>query len=160
MMRLLRKHRQWLMIVIAILAIPFVFYFVQKPDYGAMGRDQFARAYGRSVSRVEVQHNARLGNIAQALGMTSLWQTLSVNEPGNNGYAEFAINLIVLRHEAEQLGIQPTTGDVVDLVRNLPTFRGPSGFDPKKYEEFSGTVSRRTASPTPRLMNWRGMNFA
>jgi hypothetical protein len=34
MMKLLRKHRQWLMIVIAILAIPFVFYFVQKPDYG------------------------------------------------------------------------------------------------------------------------------
>jgi peptidyl-prolyl cis-trans isomerase D len=140
MMRVLRKHRQWLMIVIAILAIPFIFYFVQKPDYGAMGRDQFARAYGRTVSRVEVQRNARLGNIAQALGMTSLWQTLSANEPGNSGYAEFAINLIVLRHEAERLGIQPTTGDVVDLVRNLPTFRGPSGFDPKKYEEFSGTV--------------------
>ena len=30
MMKLLRRHRDWLMIVIAILAIPFVFYFVQR----------------------------------------------------------------------------------------------------------------------------------
>ena len=29
MMKLLRRHRDWLMIVIAILAIPFIFYFVQ-----------------------------------------------------------------------------------------------------------------------------------
>ena len=28
MMKLLRRHRDWLMIVIAILAIPFIFYFV------------------------------------------------------------------------------------------------------------------------------------
>jgi len=140
MMTLLRKHRQWLMIVIAILAIPFIFYFVQRPDYGAMSKDQFARIYGRSVSVVEARRNARLGNIAQALGMASLWHTLSLNEPGDGGYAEFAINLIVLRHEAERLGIQPTSEEVVDLVRNLPAFRGPSGFDPKKYEEFSGTV--------------------
>ena len=54
MMKLLRKHRDWLMIVIAILALPFVFYFVQKPDYGAMSRDQFARIYGRSISRTKV----------------------------------------------------------------------------------------------------------
>jgi peptidyl-prolyl cis-trans isomerase D len=140
MMTLLRKHRQWLMIVIAILAIPFIFYFVQRPDYGAMSKDQFARIYGRSVSVVEARRNARLGNIAQALGMTSLWQTLSLNEPGDSGYAEFAINLIVLRHEAERLGIQPTSEEVVDLVRNLSAFRGPSGFDPQKYEEFSGSV--------------------
>ena len=48
MMKLLRRHRDWLMIVIAILAIPFIFYFVQRPDYGAIGRDQFARIYDRN----------------------------------------------------------------------------------------------------------------
>ena len=36
MMKLLRRHKDWLMIVIAILAIPFIFYFVRTPDYGAM----------------------------------------------------------------------------------------------------------------------------
>ncbi len=54
-MKLLRRHRDWLMIVIAILAIPFIFYFVQRPDYGAIGRDQFARIYDRNVSMLEAQ---------------------------------------------------------------------------------------------------------
>ena len=64
MMKLLRKHRDWLMIVIAILAIPFVFYFVQRPDYGAIGRDHFARIYDRNVSALEAQQLARLLSLA------------------------------------------------------------------------------------------------
>src|SRR5919198_603560 len=60
MMKLLRRHRDWLMIVIAILAIPFVFYFVQRPDYGAMRADKFARIYDRNVSMLEAQQIVRL----------------------------------------------------------------------------------------------------
>src|SRR5207249_3874039 len=70
MMKLLRKHRHWLMIVIAILAIPFIFYFVQRPDYGAMRSDQFARVYDRNISMLEAQQTVRLLNLAQALGMS------------------------------------------------------------------------------------------
>ncbi len=141
MMKLLRKHRDWLMIVIAILALPFVFYFVQKPDYGAMGRDQFARIYGRSISMTEARREARLFDLASALGIASLVQDLGGGSGGDRSqaYGSFIVNLIVLRHEAEQLGIQPSPADVVDLIRNLPAFRGSSGFDPKKYEEFSGS---------------------
>jgi peptidyl-prolyl cis-trans isomerase D len=141
MMTLLRKHRQWLMIVIAILAIPFIFYFVQRPDYGAISKDQFARIYGRNVSMVEARRDARLFELARALGMSTFLQDLAFGaSTTNEAYAQFALNLIVLRHEAERLGIQPSSEEVIDLVRNLPAFRGPSGFDPKKYEEFSGTV--------------------
>ncbi len=68
MMKALRKHKDWLMIVIAILAIPFIFYFVQRPDYGAMRSDRFARMYDRNVSMLEAQQMARLLSLAQALG--------------------------------------------------------------------------------------------
>src|SRR5437764_14608434 len=77
MMKLLRKHRDWLMIVIAILAIPFVFYFVQRPDYGAMRGDQFARFYDRNVSLLEAQQMARLFNLAQALVMSDFVGTMT-----------------------------------------------------------------------------------
>ena len=77
MMKLLRRHRDWLMIVIAILAIPFIFYFVQRPDYGAIGRDQFARIYDRNVSMLEAQQSARLLNLAQALGMSDFVGTMT-----------------------------------------------------------------------------------
>lgn len=136
-MRLLRKHRDWLMIVIAVLALPFVFYFVQKPDYGAMRSNGGARMFDRTVTIVELQRNARLGSLAQELGMTDFWQTLSVGEQGNNGYQEFALNLVILQHESATLGIKPTQSQITDLIRNLSAFRGPNGFDPKKYDEFT-----------------------
>jgi len=138
MMKLLRKHRQWLMIVIAILAIPFVFYFVQKPDYGAIRSDQFGRVYDRNVSMMEAQQTVRLFNLAQALGMSDFVQSLTVGagQNQNQAYTEFILNLLVLRHEAARLGIRPGASEIADRVRDLPAFRGDAGFDIKKFTDF------------------------
>ena len=138
MMKLLRKHRHWLMIVIAILAIPFVFYFVQRPDYGAMRSDQFARVYDRSVSMLEAQQTVRLFNLAQALGMSDFVQSLTVGsgQNQNQAYVQFILNLLVLRHEAARLGIRPDSSEIADVVRGLPAFRSESGFDMKKFSDF------------------------
>src|SRR6266567_2844532 len=136
MMKLLRRHKDWLMIVIAILAIPFVFYFVQRPDYGAMGRGDVGQIYGRKLTQLEIDGNARLGGLAQALGMSEFWETLSLRQPGNAGYGTFAVNLIVLRHEADRLGLRPSASEIADVVRRLPAFQGDSGFDMNKFSEF------------------------
>src|SRR5947207_13202773 len=137
MMTLLRKHRQWLMIVIAILAIPFVFYFVQKPDYGAMRSDQFARVYNRNISTVEVQQNARLLDLARALGMSDFLQSLTAGANDQNQvYVQFILNSLILRHEAARLGIRPSPAEIANRVRDLPAFRGDGGFDFKKFSDF------------------------
>src|SRR5436190_23682258 len=103
MMKLLRRHRDWLMIVIAILAIPFVFYFVQRPDYSAIGRDQSARIYDRNVSILEAQQMARLLSLAQTLGMSDFAGTMTAGTGMNQNQAaaQFIISLLVLLHEAE-----------------------------------------------------------
>src|SRR5436190_3281104 len=136
MMKALRRHKDWLMIVIAVLSIPFIFYFVRTPDYGAMGRGDVAEIYGRKLTQLEIDRNARLGGLAQALGMSDLWRTLSLNQPGNAGYGEFAIKLIILRHEADRLGLRPSGSEVADVVRKLPAFQSESGFDMNKFSEF------------------------
>jgi peptidyl-prolyl cis-trans isomerase D len=125
------------MIVIAILAIPFVFYFVQRPDYGAIRSDQFARVYDRNISMLEAQQNARLLDLARALGMSDFVQglTAGVSEQ-NQVYVQFILNLLILRHESARLGIRPDSSEVADVVRALPAFRGDSGFDMKKFSEF------------------------
>jgi SurA-like N-terminal domain/PPIC-type PPIASE domain len=137
MMKLLRRHRDWLMIVIAILAIPFVFYFVQRPDYGAIGRDQFARIYDRNVSVLEAQQSARLLNLAQILGMSDFVGTMTAGAgmDQNQGAVQFIVNLLVLRHESERLGVRPSTTEIADAVRKLPAFHGDSGFDINKFNE-------------------------
>jgi hypothetical protein len=137
MMKLLRRHRDWLMIVIAILAIPFIFYFVQRPDYGAIGRDQFARIYDRNVSMLEAQQAARLLNLAQTLGMSDFVGTMTAGGgmDQNQGAVQFIVNLLVLRHEADRLGLRPSTSEIADAVRKLPTFQGDSGFDINKFND-------------------------
>jgi hypothetical protein len=137
MIKVLRKHRQWLMIVIAILALPFCIYFV-KTDPGAIRSDQFGRIYNRNISGVEFQRDARLCNLAQSLGMTTLVQGLAAGANSlDDRYVQFVLNLIILRHEAARLGIRPTPSEVANVVRNLGTFSGPSGFDINKYNEFT-----------------------
>jgi hypothetical protein len=125
------------MIVIAILAIPFIFYFVQQPDYGAMRADRFARIYDRNVSMLEAQQIVRLYNLAQALGMSDFLQNLApgMQDP-NQVYVQFILNLLVLRHEAERLGIRPNSTEVANVVRTLPVFQGESGFDIHKFSDF------------------------
>src|SRR6478735_664966 len=136
-MKLLRRQRDWLMIVIAILAIPFVFYFVKTPDYGAIGRDQFARIYDQNVSLTQAQQIGRLLNLAQILGMSEFVGTMTAGAgmDQNQGAIQFIANLLVLRHEAERLGVRPSTSEIADAVRKLPAFHGDSGFDINKFNE-------------------------
>jgi len=54
--------------------------------------------------------------------------------------ASFIVNLIVLRHEAERLGIEPDESEVVNTVKNFPAFQGQSGFDPAKYDQVERNV--------------------
>lgn len=125
------------MIVIAILAIPFIFYFVQRPDYGAIGRDHFARIYDRNVSILEAQQFARLLNLAQTLGMSDFVGTMTAGAglDQNQGAVQFIVNLLVLRHEAGRLGLRPGASEVADVVRKLPAFQGDSGFDINKFND-------------------------
>ena len=123
------------MIVIAILTIPFIFYFVKMPDIGR-GQGDLGQIYGRQLSQLEIDANARLGGLAQALGMSDFWETLSLRQPGNGGYGTFAVDLIILRHEAERLGLRPSGAEIADVVRKLPVFQGESGFDITKFSDF------------------------
>ncbi len=136
-MKLLRRHKDWLMIVIAILAIPFIFYFVQRPDYGAMRSDQFARIYDRNVSMLEAQQFVRLLSLAQALGMSDFVGTMTAGAGMNQNQAgvQFIVNLLVLRHEADRLGLRPGASEIADVVRKLPAFQGDSGFDINKFND-------------------------
>jgi hypothetical protein len=140
MITILRKHHRWLMIVIAILAVPFVFYF-NKTDFGAQRSNDLGRIYDRPVTIVEFSRNARLLNLASSLGLSlgnDLMMARVANE--NDMYAEFTWNRLILRHEAEQLGIHPNSSEITAFVKTMPRFRGEAGFDINKYNELTKAV--------------------
>ena len=141
MLRVLRKHRNWLMIVIAILALPFCVYFV-KSDVTRIQSDQFAQMYGRKVTVTEARHDSGFFQLARFLGISDLLDTLAPGSGAddNQKVATFVINLIVLRHEAERLGIEPADSEIVDAVRNFPALQGSSGFDAAKYDQVERSI--------------------
>ena len=138
MMKFFRKHRNTLMIIIAVLAIPFIFYF-NKSDFTAQGENDLGQFYDRKVSAVEARRLARLLPLAANLGMTDFVQDLSGGARDENERTiQFIFNLLILRREADRLGIDATPAECANFVRNLQIFHGPSGaFDLGKYTEFS-----------------------
>ena len=59
-----------------------------------------------------------------------------LGQPAMQVTGTFAVNLIVLRHEAERLGLRPGASEIADVVRRLPAFQGESGFDMNKFSDF------------------------
>jgi hypothetical protein len=135
----MRKHHKWLMIVIAILAIPFVFYF-NKTDLTARRQSDLGKIYDRPMTMVEFQRNARLLTLAQMLGLSQLVQDLMMRPMSDTeAYLNFAFNRLVLDHEARALGVRPTSPEIVAFVKTLLPFQGTNGFDANKYTEFTQT---------------------
>ena len=140
MITVLRKHRQWLMIVILILAIPFIFYFVQQPDYGAIRSTDLGEIYDRPVTNVEFQRSARFFTLAQMLGLPLTQDLMMRPMSENDAYINFTFNRLVLNHEAQELGIKPKHEEIVAFIKTLRPFQGDGGqFDFKKYSDFAQT---------------------
>ena len=139
MINILRKNRNWLWFVILFLSIPFIFYFVQQPDYGAMKSSDFGQIYGRKISDVEFYRNVRMFELARDLGMFNFLQELAFGgQTEKEAHAKFAVNLIILKHEAERLGIRPNPAEIAETVKGFRAFHGESGaFDIKRYTEFA-----------------------
>jgi hypothetical protein len=51
----------------------------------------------------------------------------------NQAGVQFIVSLLVLRHEADRLGLRPSASEIADVVRKLPAFQGDSGFDINKF---------------------------
>ena len=146
MITILRKHSRWLMIVIAILAMPFCLYFVRTDWMSALRTNTAGKLYGRDISAIEIERGGRLFQLARNLQMSEFLNELlgqwhpqrakTQSEAEREAGQEFAIDLMILHHEAEALGIRPTTTEIAAVVTKMRAFRGDAGsFDLKKYND-------------------------
>lgn len=138
MITLMRKHHKVLMYVItALVCVSFSWYW-NKTDFSQVGGGTAGKIYGRTVPQAELQRNSRLLRLASQLGMRDLVQALTLGaQTENEAFSNFSWNLMVLHHEAEKLGIQPTTGEIANGLKALPVFQGANGFDLAKYTDLT-----------------------
>ncbi|MEO8440341.1 MAG: SurA N-terminal domain-containing protein [Spartobacteria bacterium] len=134
----MRKHHKVLMIIITVLVCISFSWYWNKTDFAQMGNANVGTIYDRGVSQMEFQRNARLLRLASQLGMRDLIMELSAGaQTENEAFENFSWNLMVLRHEAAEMGIQPTTSEIANAVKALPAFQGENGFDITRYTELA-----------------------
>lgn len=134
------------MIVITVLVIISFCWFFVKTDPRALRSNTAGKLYGHAISDIEIERGGRLLRLAGNLGMNEFVNELlgqwrpqrakTQSEAQREAEEEFALDLMILTHEAEALGIRPTTTDIASVVTKMRAFRGDAGsFDLKKYND-------------------------
>jgi len=138
MITIMRKHHKVLMIFITVLVCISFSWYWNKTDFGQLGNGTVGKIYDRNVSEMEFQRNVRLLRLGSQLGMRELITELTAGaQTETQAFESFSWNLMVLRHEAEQLGIRPDTTEIANAVKALPAFGGEHGFDLARYTDFA-----------------------
>ena len=148
MVNLFRRFQQPLLIVLTVLTIiAFVVLFnLPATRNGNYRADTVANLYGRGVSRTNVLRLARHFGIAQSLQMVDLQPLIGEARSQNEAEENFAFNTLVLRHEAQELGIMSATPSETEQkaldeqifarLQTMPRFQRNGGFDPTIYTTF------------------------
>lgn len=132
MVNLFRRHQQALMIFVTVVTIVTFAGFYSHSDFldkGSSGR--VAVIYGRNVSFGQAQRAMRKGDLSQQLGMMELYQSLAVNR--RDAKENYIWNSMVLKHEAERLGIEPTEDEIFEATKAMPVFQTNGVYDSTKY---------------------------
>ena len=138
MITVMRKHHKILMIFITILVCISFSWYWNKTDFAQMGDAAVGKIYDRTISAVEFQRNTRLCRLGSQLGMRDLVQELTAGaQSETEAYDNFSWNLLVLRHETEELGLKPTTTEIANGVKALLPFQSENGFDLARYTDFA-----------------------
>jgi len=130
--QIFRRYQQTIMIVVTLITIVGFASFYTHSDFldkGAGGH--IADIYGRTVSLAQVQRIGRKADLSQQLGMRDLYVSLAVTQ--QDARENFIFNSMVLRHEAERLGIEPTEDEIFEALKAIPYFQTNGVYDSAKY---------------------------
>ncbi|MDF1825222.1 MAG: peptidyl-prolyl cis-trans isomerase [Verrucomicrobiales bacterium] len=140
------RHIQKGVLIVVTIVIVIAFAFLYSDfDFvqGAVGRqDCVVKVYDRCYRQKEVQKLASSYDVAMRLGMYDFAVVLFGENRKDEDRTNFVMRTIILRKEAEKLGIVPTADEIKEAIPSLPVFQqawvnaefvennilGPNGF--------------------------------
>ncbi len=126
-----RKNQRWLMLVIATLVIISFAFFYNRADLEKINRDVVANMYGRPVRNADLERVQIMMGLAQQLGLRNLTSQEFLDR-------EYPWNALVLAHESNRLGLDPSDLEVSESIKTLIPFQTAGAFDAAKYSKFLG----------------------
>jgi peptidyl-prolyl cis-trans isomerase D len=129
--KLFRKYQQTIVIIVTLFTIVGFASFYTHSDFLEKGAgSRVATIYDRSVSATQVQRLGRMADLSQQLGMRELYSLLATQPESREN---FIFNTLVLKHEAEALGIEPTEDEVFEATKAIPYFQTNGVYDSTRY---------------------------
>lgn len=135
---LMRRNQRWLMIIVSVIVIiSFVGFYNLRTDQsgsGGVGPEAvITRLYDRPVTRAQLERTDRQFQAARELGLPNFNRQEFGGDRRN-----YLWNLMVVRHEAERMGVRSSDAEVLEAIKKVPAFQaeGGGGFDPTKYAKF------------------------
>ena len=137
MVNLLRRYQKPLQFLVTLFTIISFTVFYSRSDFMEQGsKDRVGSIYGQNFSQAQFLREGRKYELCQHV-LFELWQSLiqpatNADEAMNN----FVWNSVVLRHEADELGIRPTDAEIEATIKGLPPFQTNGVYDSFKYNQF------------------------
>src|SRR4051812_18750409 len=146
MVNLFRRHRQPLLIVLTILTI-LAFGVFYNPTRN-QSQIQVASINGRPITLGERQHSEKRFQLMSELGMMdALYSLIGQARSRSEAEESFLWNTLVLRYEAEQLGILSAkpgkdeqdriAAQIAERIQKLPALQTNGAFDFNKYSNLT-----------------------
>lgn len=137
MLNALRKNHQFLMTIIVVFTIAGFIALYIRGNPSQFGSNDVLSVYGRVVQRAEIDRQARSYQLALALGLTDFVSNLGgLGENDEASLSNYILNLFIVQHQAEELGVRPTDDAVASAMKSLSAFETDGAFDPAKYAAF------------------------
>ncbi len=137
MITLIRKNQKGLMIFITVLIVIAFGWLYNDTNLEKVGTDRVATIYGRTITMTDVDRSRRMMQLSGALQQFDYLQALVGNVVTDEQALEaFTLNQVIVKKEADELGIHPSDEEVASTLRSLPTFQSEGRFDVARYSQF------------------------
>lgn len=137
MVNLMRKYQQTLLLIVTILVIIAFAWLYNDNRFGRSREDTVGMLYGKPVRLGEYHRGAKRMQVCQELGMYELIGGLAGDARSMDAVQpNFVFGTYVLRHEADSLGLNPTGGEILETIKNMPRFQTTGVFDSSKYNAY------------------------
>lgn len=116
-----------LIVVTVLIVISFAFLYSDF-DFvrGTVGKqDCVVKVYDRCYRQKEARTLASHFDVALELGMYDFAMVLFGENRQDRDPTDFVISLVILRKEAEKMGIRPTAAEIKEAIPQLPLFQQP-----------------------------------
>ena len=146
MVNIIRQFQKPLMVTITILVIiSFIVLFNKTTVDRSYGGGAVALMYGKPVSANQLQRGENLAQLAVDLEAGELgvglvgqqfYYAIVFHQLPSEAARAFAFADMVLRHEADRMGIQATQKEIEEAVQKIRPFLTSGAFDSSKYNAF------------------------